>query len=447
MTLRGEGVGSLPDQQEPVPVKRSFAATDAVRRTAMRLAEPGTILPVLLIAAFVLRGIWLDVPARTLIFDEAYYVNAARVLLGLPVAAGAPYATAPIGLDPNLEHPPLGKLLIAASMVVFGDNGLAWRLPSVLAGMITLGALYGIVRAGGGTAQLAILAVGLLAFDNLTFVHSRLGTLDMLVLAVVLVGAWLGLRSRWLIAGAVIGIGLLIKLTAVYALLAMLLIPLLRVAEIWWQERRLSYPDLRAAALLAGGFAVVGFVGLWILDAAFTTFTTPFDHLVHMVRYGAGLQASVEHGGFCIGISSPPWQWPFNTCQINYLRVDVSVDDPTGIVRTASSIDFRGALNPLLASAFPFACLFAVWLAWRTTDSLVRWSVLWMAANFLPFVALAVLTNRVTYLYYILPVLPALAVAVAIFLSRSGLPRFVAWGYIAAYALGFIAYFPFRQLP
>jgi dolichyl-phosphate-mannose-protein mannosyltransferase len=447
VTPRREGVGSSPDHQEPVRVKRSVAVTDAVRSTATRLVEPGTILPVLLISAFVLRGIWLDVPAHTLIFDEAYYVNAARVLLGLPVAEGAPYATAPIGLDPNLEHPPLGKLLIAASMVLFGDNGLAWRLPSVLAGMVTLGALYGIVRSAGGTAYLAILAVGLLAFDNLTFVHSRLGTLDMLVLAVVMVGAWLGVRSQWALAGAVIGIGLLIKLTAVYALVAMLLIPLLRAAEIWWHERRLSYPELRAAALLVGGFAVVGFVGLWILDTAFTTFTNPLDHLGHMVRYGAGLQASVEHGGFCIGISSPPWQWPFNTCQINYLRVDVSVPDPTGVVSTASSIDFRGALNPLLASAIPFACLFAAWLAWRTRDSLVRWSILWMAANFLPFVVLAVLTNRVTYLYYILPVLPALAVAVAIFLTRSGLPRFVAWGYIAAYALGFIAYFPFRQLP
>ena len=37
--------------------------------------------------------------------------------------------------------------------------------------------------------------------------------------------------------------------------------------------------------------------------------------------------------------------------------------------------------------------------------------------------------------------------AVALLLFRIGLPRFVSWGYLVAYVLGFAAYFPFRQLP
>jgi predicted membrane-bound dolichyl-phosphate-mannose-protein mannosyltransferase len=140
-----------------------------------------------LVAAFVARVAWLNLPDGGLIFDEAYYVNAARVLLGWPVAEGAHYAGSPAGLDPNTEHPPLGKLLIALSMSVFGDTGIGWRIPSIIAGLVAIAAVYRIVRASGETPWLAILVVGILAFDNLTLVHGRIATLDMLVLAPILV--------------------------------------------------------------------------------------------------------------------------------------------------------------------------------------------------------------------------------------------------------------------
>ena len=95
------------------------------------------MLPLLLVAAFVARVAWLNLPQGGLIFDESHYVNAARILLGWPVADGAHYAGSVAGLDPSTEHPPLGKLLIALSMAVFGDNGIGWRVPSVVAGIPT----------------------------------------------------------------------------------------------------------------------------------------------------------------------------------------------------------------------------------------------------------------------------------------------------------------------
>jgi dolichyl-phosphate-mannose-protein mannosyltransferase len=419
----------------------------AGERLRLSLQDPAAVLPLVLIAAFVARFAWLDVPHGTLIFDESYYVNAARTILGWGVPPGASYAGSPVGLDPNTEHPPLGKLLIALSMLGFGDNGIGWRLPSVLAGMVALGAVYGIVRAGGESAWLAILVVGLVAFDNLSLVHGRIGTLDMLALAPVLGGTWLALRDRWGLAGLAMALGLLVKLTAVYGVAAVLLLVALRAGGRWWRERRVPLADLRGPAVFGLTFLVVGLAGLAVLDSRFTTFASPLDHLRRMIDYGATLQAPPAQAGFCPGTDSRPWDWLFNACQIPYLRVDVTVRSAGQLVSSIPSIDFRGALNPLLAGAIPLSTLWLLWYARRTGSRLALWAIAWGAASYLPYVALALTTRRVMYLYYMVPVVPAIAVAVALLLVRSGLPSFVRWGFLAAYAMGFAAYFPFRQVP
>lgn len=398
----------------------------------------------MLVAALVVRVVWLTLPQNGLIFDETYYVNAARVLLGWSVPAGAPYAGSPIGLDPNTEHPPLGKLLMALSMVVFGDNGLGWRLPSVIAGMVALVAVFQIVRAAGETARLGLLIVGFLAFENLTLVHGRIGTLDMLVLAPILVGAWFALRGRWAAAGAATGVGMLMKLTALYGLLALLIMLALLLRPKWG---RLRVSDLRPAAVMLLTFSIVTIGGLWLLDMRFSSYTNPFEHLQHMIDYGASLARSVVGPGSCPSNDSSPWQWLFNECQMSYFRVDVTVKAGDRILAIYPTIDFRGAMNPILIGSLPIAFLFTAWLARKWRNRLATWALVWAAANYLPYVVLALLSERVTYLYYFLPVIPPLAVATALLLRRSGLPRFVTAGYVAAFCVAFVAYFPFRQIP
>jgi predicted membrane-bound dolichyl-phosphate-mannose-protein mannosyltransferase len=411
------------------------------------LTDPAQVLAIVMIAALVARAIWLAVPLNGLIFDEAYYVNAARILLGIQLPEAAHYAGSPLGLDPNQEHPPLGKLLIALSMLAFGDNGLGWRLPSVVAGMIALGAVYLIVRAAGESRWLGVLAVGLLAFENLTLVHSRIGTLDMMVLAPILLGAWLGLRHRWLAAGALMGFGTLFKLTGLYGLAALLLWLALEGFERWRTNRRPDLALLRPVLLVLAGYVLVFGAGLTALDARFSSYAgRPLDHVQHMVSYGANL-SKPGLNPTCKSNDSAPWQWLTNDCQMTYYRVDVTSKSAGKVVSSVPSIDFRGAMNPVLIGTFALGMSAAAWLAWRGGSILARWSLVWVASNYLPYLLLVVARSRITYIYYFLPVIPALAVAVALLLLRSGLPRFVAWGYLAAFALAAIAYYPFRQIP
>ena len=73
--------------------------------------------------------------------------------------------------------------------------------------MIALVATWAIARQRRDRG-LSLLVVTLLAFDNLTFVHGRIGTLDMMVLASILVGSWLALRRRWALAGLAMAVGI-----------------------------------------------------------------------------------------------------------------------------------------------------------------------------------------------------------------------------------------------
>jgi len=444
--------GAPPPEQAPAEAKsnslRARLRTSPAGRFAAVAAEnlhdPSRVFGVLLLAAVVLRSLWLSVPARGLIFDEAYYVNAARIILGLP--ASSHYADSPLGLDPNTEHPPLGKLLMAGSMSIFGDDPLGWRLPSIVAGLVALVVVFEIVRRTDRSAWLAVLVVALVSFDNLTYVHGRIGTLDMMVLAPMLIGSLLALQRRWLLAGIAIGVALLFKITALYALLAVGMWLLFTDGPAWWRRRRIPLRELAGPVVFVVAAAVVFVGGLAVLDARYTTFTSPFDHIAQMVSYGASLQTRVSTAA-CPAADSQPWQWLFNECQIQYYRIDITVKAGAEVLTKVPTIDFRGALNPLLVGAIPIAALFTAWYAWRTRNQLAIWAITWTAANYLPYIPLALFTNRIMYIYYVLPLVPALAAGVALLLVRSGLPSPIRWGFLLAYLAGFIAYFPYRQIP
>ena len=424
---------------------RESRVARAAARVLRPLRDPGNAIVAVFIVSMLLRVVWINVPQRGLIFDEAYYVNAARVIVG--VEPTNHYADRAPGFDPNTEHPALGKLMIAGAILVLGDNAVAWRLPSILAGIIALLAIFLIARDTTRSKWLPVLVTTLVAFDNLTFVHGRIGTLDILVLAPLLLGSWLALRKRWILAGVAMGIALLVKITAIYGIGAVLLYWLLTDGLPWLRRRKRLQVDEARGPL---GFVVITMsimlFGLTILDATLSEFPSPVDHIARIITYGANLKAPIDTGT-CPEIDSKPWQWPFNECKINYYRNDVTVKVGDEIVNKYAAIEFQGALNPLLASGIPLGTLFTAWYAWKSRNRLALWAIAWGAANYLPFVLLALVTPRIMYLYYALPLVPAAAIGIALLLTRGNLPRPVMWGFLALYLVGFAALFPFRTIP
>src|SRR5690606_16817952 len=126
---------------------------------------------------FALSLIRLAVPA-TAYFDEVHYLPSARALLDLSHLA-------------NPEHPPLGKLLIAVGIALFGNGPLGWRAAPVLLGAIGfLGAMRSMWFAT--FSRFATLTFGvLLATSFLFFVHARIAMLDGIMVSFLLIALWM----------------------------------------------------------------------------------------------------------------------------------------------------------------------------------------------------------------------------------------------------------------
>lgn len=149
---------------------------------------------------------------HTLMFDETHYVPAARTLLSLAAPA-------------NIEHPLLAKELIAAGILLFGDNSLGWRAFSTLAGTGSVLAVFAILWLMFGRVRTAVIGAVLVILNFTVFVQARIGMLDGFMAAFLLLGiatllwamrgtprqAW----PRWVLGSALLGLAVAAKWAAV----------------------------------------------------------------------------------------------------------------------------------------------------------------------------------------------------------------------------------------
>ena len=169
--------------------------------------------------ALIIRLINFDTPTAFMV-DEVYYVPAANALLNFEV-------------DPNYVHPPLGKLIIAIGIKLFGYNSFGWRISAVIAGSIMVPALYLFGKEIFDNPT-AIMASALLIFDPMIHVMSRIAMLDVF-LALFVVLAFLALAyNKYSFSAIALGLACSVKLSGFFAAIAIIayLIYLRKISEI-----------------------------------------------------------------------------------------------------------------------------------------------------------------------------------------------------------------------
>lgn len=124
----------------------------------------------------------------------------------------------------EISHPPLGKLIIAFGVELFGMTPFGWRFSGTLFGVLMLPALYIFLkRMFGGTAVPAC-GTAIFAFDFMHFTQTRIATIDTYAVFFILLMYMFmylyisGGRLRDLaLSGIFFGIGAACKWTCLYA--------------------------------------------------------------------------------------------------------------------------------------------------------------------------------------------------------------------------------------
>ncbi len=403
-------------------------------RASTRAPIVGLILVSLLSLAA--RSFMLDEPCQspcntandhTMIFDEAYYVNAARVIVGIHPPQGDHYDSSPLGTDPNAEHPQGAKLIVAASIELFGDGPFAWRLGSLIFGTIALLGMYVLVRSAGAGRWSSLGAATLMATDNLLLVHGRIFTLDIYVVAMMIWGVAFYLQDRPVLSGIALAIGFAFKLVGPYALGTL---ALLELARMYARRRNPDSPPgwglrgvigrfvptvFTSAGVFVGLLAIMGLIATPYADAEGKLITGgPFQHIAHMFTYAA---QQVSPGG-PQGIASYPWQWLLDLKPILYLRINPSLPGQEFHAIHPVAAFWGMPSPPIMVLGIPALvfCLYRFLRRRRPGQSpedqqLAMLATSWFIGTWVPFAVLSLVDQRTSYIYYMVIVMPGIYVA------------------------------------
>jgi dolichyl-phosphate-mannose-protein mannosyltransferase len=402
------------------------------------------------LGAAALRFVSLGRPIE-LVFDEIFYArDACWYVAGSEAVCGITELA-------SRTHPPLGKWLIGAGIAVLGYDPLGWRASVAAAGTLSVSLLYllawrllrGMVAPLAATIGAAAAAT-LLAVDLLALVQSRVAMLDAFI-ALFVIGAvlaavldrdrrdrdvlpwwwWPTLGRPWLmLAGACLGAATAVKWSGAYVAPA-----IIGLVVIWAVvDRRRAEPDAGSGGWIGGALrrealpaiVALGVVPVLVYVASYTgrmpgeLLALPWDPA--SVWNGiwqhqrAMLDFHTELGGDH-PYQSPPWAWPLLQRPVAYW-----FGGEGGAYREILAMGNPLAWWPAIVA---LAALLVTWSRagwdWRRPEPVILAGA---GATYLPWIVLSGDRSQ-TFLWYILPTLPFLYLA---------LGCFAAWAWASARA-------------
>ncbi|GIH91626.1 dolichyl-phosphate-mannose--protein mannosyltransferase [Planobispora siamensis] len=390
-------------------------------------------------------------------------------------------------------HPPLGKWMIAAGEQLFGMTPFGWRFAAAVIGTLSILILARVARRMTRSTLLGCLAGLLLALDGLHLVLSRTGLLDIFLMFFVLAGfaclvvdrdrararladwyvssplsgqgPWLGLRPWRIAAGVMLGAACAVKWSGVFFLAAFAIMSL-----VWDAGARravgLRNPyggalnkDAPTALLAMGLIPAVTYIaswtgwfasaGGWGRNWEQATSQGPFFFVFDSARSWLAYHFQVL--SFHTDLATPhayqsrPWEWPLllRPVAFHYESVKPGCGDANGcseaVLGVGTPVIWYGALAALIA----MIAWYVATRDWRAGAVLLAYAVGW-----LPWFYWSIADNRTMFLFYALPMLPfmilAIVLAAGLIIGPAGAPprrRMIGAGITGAFTLLALANF------
>ncbi len=365
---------------------------------------------------------WRLTTPHKLVFDEVHYVPAARMI-------------ATLAAPTNIEHPLLGKTIIAIGILIFGDGPLGWRIFSSIAATAVIVGVFAILWLVFGRVRTAAIG-GVLAILNFTiFIQARIAMLDGFMAAFVVTALAVLIWSmrgtgpqvwrRWLAGSVLLGLAVGTKWTAVpyvaYAGVAFLLLK---------RGRPDRWPGLHpvvALAILGGASVTTYFVTFapaffYHFDPLPLTKLLPFQ----LEMYRQQTQVLPPHT-----YQSGWWTWPLDIRPIWYLYEPVD-GAQRGILMLGNPAIMWGGLIAVVACLWAWArdrnarlgAIAAIWVG-----GFAVWAIIPKSLGFF-------------YYYYLPSIWLPIVIAAAFDHYARGKLRYWDEGFLTLSAVLFVHFYP-----
>lgn len=340
------------------------------------------------------------------VFDESYYVKAARKML--------------TGEASNNEHPPLLKALIMLGIALLGDNPLGWRIFPIIMSSISVALVYRTALLLSGKKLASFSASLLFATDVIAFNIGQIGMLDAPSMMFVLAGTILLLRGKHDLGSLFLGAATLCKLSAVFAGAGVIFFLVLTKSFGHKKDKMLLMRQIRFLGRAFFIVLVTFLVGLWVYDAGYQVFdNNPLGHIIYMYSYHNRLKYN-DPADVVLPLE---WINPLNPFPPAPYHITTVREVSGGDVLEYHPIAYYGVYTPLWWSIWLVAPIALVETVSRIRENREQgvglFAFSWIAANFLPLVLLAYLAQRWVYPFYYYMSLPGLYIGLSYYLGYS----------------------------